>query len=381
MSKTKNTIIITAVLLSAGLLLSVGSKAQNIAAKFKAFPLIPNDFNLQGGVNLNLPIQIINQSTFDVSVNNLYITIQNNAGTAAAPSWSDMFYMTSPVKNVLIRANSATNINKVPLTAPFTLAYTIYQIITGAASSNLKVIVRFETVGVELPAIEFYLDAKSAFAPLVALLKKFGLGNLPAGKTAVNNLLPSGNLGYQSNSAHWRKIKNGKAYDKYFPLPEQLEGFAAIGAEPNKTVELMAGMVKKYAYQTAKIAPLLRGKNLTETCKNVYAFMHTFLQYNHDSETAEQLRTPARGWYDGNKGKGIDCDCMTNFAISIFYNLGITCAIKAVSIREDKALQHVYAIVPNGEDPKGYTVVDGCLHQFNNEPSGITNQLIKTIQA
>jgi len=244
MSKSTNIFLLAGLVLLGGFAVSIGSKAQNISAKFKASPLVPNNFSLQGGISFNLPVQIVNQSGFDVTINNVYISIQNASGNI----YQDLFYMTSPVKSVLIRKQAATNINQVPLKADYSSALTIYQIIQGSISSNLKVVVRFEAVGIELAPIEFFVDAKQLLAPFKNILNSF-LSGLPA----VNS------LGYQSNSVHYRNIKDGSRFNSYFPPANHLEGFAANGAEPDKTVSIMADMVQKYAYQTAKIAPTFKG--------------------------------------------------------------------------------------------------------------------------
>ena len=369
MSKSKNIGIAFLTLLAVGFAVSVGSKAQNITANFKASPLLPNDFNLQGGINFNLPIQIINQSSFDVTVNNIYISVQTSTGN----TWQDLFYMTSPVKTVLIRKQAATNINQVPLKADYTSAYTILQIINGSVSSNLKVVVRFEAVGIQLTPIEFFIDAKQLLAPFKSVLGSF-LNGLPSGNT----------LGYQSKSAHYRKINpDGSKYDSYFPKPKSLTGFASQGTDPNNTVKLMAEQVERELPETARITPILKGKNIAESCFNVYTFLHDNIQYQHDdhmmplSKRDEVLRSPARSWAE--RKEGIDCDCFTKFAISIFKNMGIPCTIKAVSIRPDHALQHVYAIVPLPSNPKGYIVIDPCVHVFDQEPQNITNQILKQI--
>lgn len=369
---TRNVLVIGGAALGIGLLFSKATQAQNLSTKFKVNPLVPNDFNLQNGINFNLPVQIVNQSTFDVTINNLYISVQNNAaGANTPPNWQDLFYMVKPVTALTIAKNAATNINKVPLTANYTNALTIYQMLTGAISSILKVSVRFEVAGgFEVPPIEFTVDAKQLFLPFKAALKSIGLGN----------------LGY-SKSMHVRVIKDGSEFDRYFPKPLGNKTTVAKGTNPSKTVELMAVQILAELPQTKAIAQVLKRSNVVDTIKAVWQFAHDYIQYEYDdvnkplADRDEVLRSSSQIWAE--RKTGVDCDDFTKFCVSIFKNLGITSAIKAISMRADGALQHVYCIVPVSKniDAKGYLVVDACLHQFNQEPKGITNQLIKTITA
>lgn len=368
---TRNFLLVGAGALGVGLLFSKATQAQNLTTKFKVNPLVPNDFNLQGGINLNMPVQIINQSTFDVNIDNLYISLQSNsAPAAAAPIWQDLFYMVTPVKTVAIAKNGATNLNKVPLTAGFSSAFLIYQMFTGAVSSIIKVTVRFEIAGFEIPPIEYATDAKTLLLPLKNLLKSFGLGN----------------LGY-SKSMHVRAIKDGSQFDKYFPKPLGNKTVVAKGTDPTNTVELMAIQILAELPQTKAISQVLKRSNIVDTVKAVWQFAHDYIQYEYDdvnkplADRDEVLRSSSQIWAE--RKSGVDCDDFTKICVSILKNLGITSAIKAISMRADGALQHVYCVVPISKniDAKGYLVVDACLHQFNQEPKGITNQLIKTIKA
>jgi hypothetical protein len=369
---TRNVLLIGGAALGIGLLLSKATQAQNLNTKFKVNPLLPNDFNLQGAINFNLPVQIVNQSTFDVTINNLYISVQNNlSSNAQAPNWQDLFFMVTPVKNLTIAKNTATNINKVPLTAGYANAITIYQMLTGTLSSLLKVSVRFEVLGgIEVPPIEFTVDAKQLLLPFKNLLKSFGLGN----------------LGY-SKSMHVRAIKDGSQYDRYFDKPKGQKTLVAYGTNPTVTVDLMANQVAAELPQTKAIAQTLVRPTIQDTVKAVWQWVHDHIQYEYDdhmkplADRDEILRSPNQIWEE--RKTGVDCDDFAKECVSILANLKITSGIKAISMRPDGALQHVYAIVPvpYNIDRKGYLVVDCCLHQFNQEPKSITNQITKIIKA
>ncbi|MES2379863.1 MAG: hypothetical protein V4538_02405 [Bacteroidota bacterium] len=365
----RNYLIIGGIATAAFLLASTASKAQNLLGKFKVVPGIPNDFNLQNGINVNFPVQIINQSTFDIRIGNIYVTLQYNSASVTSPVWNDMFYMVKPVTSVTILKNTITNINSVPLTASYLTAYTVYQLFTGALDSNLKAIVRFEAAGIEIPQQEFLINAKSMFAPLKALLQTI-LGKV-------------GDLGIDSLSAHHRQIKDGKEFDQYFPKPSGTSQMVAIGTEPTKTADIIVSQVPGELYQTKKIAERWKAPTVEQSVYNVYRFLHDHIQYNYDDHMKplalrdEILNSPASSW--DKRKEGIDCDCFSKFVVSILKNMGIPCAIKLVSNRPDKALCHIYVIVPSKSDRKGYLVIDACLHQYNTEPFSLTNQLIKQI--
>ncbi len=161
-----------------------------------------------------------------------------------------------------------------------------------------------------------------------------------------------------------RKIKSGFEFDKYFPVPENLNTTVKQG-NVNDTVHLMAKYLVQDAGDTKLIAPLLKGKNLLETCENIYNFVFTYIQYELDEPGLEQLRRPSRLWHD-RKG---DCDCFTVFITSVLYNLNINFAIRIAGYDNNSYFQHVYPIVPiDGKDYKnGYITIDDVIHKFNYE--------------
>lgn len=74
----------------------------------------------------------------------------------------------------------------------------------------------------------------------------------------------------------WRKIKDGSEYDKYFPKPIIRDRVIVKNGEVEDTIELMKKVVWKYIDDTKKIAFVLNGKTLKDTCLNIWRFL-----YNH----------------------------------------------------------------------------------------------------
>lgn len=357
--KTKNVIISAAAIIAVTALATGASKVKNLSDKFKADTGTPSNISAKGGrISFNLPISINNQSSFDVTLQNLYVTIQNRDLNG---NWEDLFIQNNAVREAEIKKLVTSRLPVIPLNAGFAKAATIVNILSGQQSRELKVIIRFEILNYEISPIEFTVNATTLLAPFRAMLKSFGL------------LKGIDGLGYQDNSVHYRKIKPGNQYNHLFPKSKGLVHYIASDANPTNTVVRMAQIVNETIYQTEKLAPLLKGNNLKQTCNNIYDFLYNHIQYNRDAEHEEQLREPARSW--DNRTTGIDCDCFSIFASSILTNLGIAHDIKAISVRPDKALQHVYVTVPNNEGT--YYTIDACVHQFNTEPKNITNQILQ----
>ncbi len=173
-----------------------------------------------------------------------------------------------------------------------------------------------------------------------------------------------------------RKIKDGSRYNHLFPAKGQSYGNSTILNEDGsveQTVKYMAGIIKRDAADTAKIAQVLKGKTREETLRNIHGFMIDYLQY--DTEDQEQLRSPRRTWWVGQSQRdeetgdqGVDCDDLAIFSGSILYNLGIPFFIRIVKISGDE-WQHVYLVVPaSGRSlSAAYITLDGVISQYNYE--------------
>jgi hypothetical protein len=364
----KGVLITIALLVVAGGAVAAGSKVNNISSKFKGSAGLPGDISLKGGeLNMNLPITLTNQSAIDVTLKNLYVTLQNRDSSG---QWQDLFIQKNAVKEVAIKQYVTSKLGKIPLTCSYLDGVQIVNMLTGRQDHVLKVLVRFDVFGVELKPLEFLIDAKQYFVPLKTILKSAGLMGSD-----------NAELGYSNNSFHYREITPGTKYESLMPKSKGIESFMANDAIPERTAKRMAQIVDETLWQTEKLAPALKGNNLQQTCKNVYTFLYNHIQYKRDAEDREQLREPIAAFSE--RKTGIDCDCFSIFASSILSNLNINHAIKVISLRGDKALQHVYIIVPKDgntvDGPNSYFTIDPCLHSFNEEAKGITKEIFKSM--
>jgi len=159
-----------------------------------------------------------------------------------------------------------------------------------------------------------------------------------------------------------RKIKSGEEYDHLFPKPMFLDPTIKKGATVNDTVRFIPQVVRETLSQTSKLAPLLKGNNVYETCKNIWEFVYHHIAYKKDEDGKEQIRSPARGWHD--RFHGIDCDCYTVFISSILSNLKIKHKLRITKYSQDH-FQHIYPIVPTTGG--NYITVDCVVDRFNYE--------------
>lgn len=168
-----------------------------------------------------------------------------------------------------------------------------------------------------------------------------------------------------------RNIADGHEYDRYFSSPKKQDPYLSYHGSTHDTIGYMADIIKSTTDQTAKIAPVLKGKTRNETLKNIFDFVFGHIQYKTDDPRYEELRAPARAWAD--RKTGVDCDCYSIFIGSILYNLGIPFALRMVKIHNRPYFQHVYVVVPKfGKEAdlakrSSYYVIDPVLDTYNEE--------------
>lgn len=160
-----------------------------------------------------------------------------------------------------------------------------------------------------------------------------------------------------------RTLRSGYEYDKYFPIPNFNDTVLLRNGSPEETVKLIVEIVKKTKADTQNIAQILKGSTINETCKNVWNFIYSHIQYKLDEIGKEQLRRPARLWAERTTGG--DCDCMALFASSILTNLNIPYYLRITKYNGNDYYQHIYVVVPNGS--KKEIIIDPVMEQFNAE--------------
>lgn len=171
-------------------------------------------------------------------------------------------------------------------------------------------------------------------------------------------------LGLVANNNRRRASRDGREFEGVLPAPAWTEVMVKRNGTVQETVAEMKKIIRAYAWQTAKLAPLLKGKDLYETCRNIWEFLFTHIKYKEDDEGEEQLRTPARSWAE-RLTRGIDCDDFTIFAGCILYNLGIPDYIRIARYAGKDYYQHVYATVPY--KPDQYITIDAVLSEYDAE--------------
>ena len=187
-------------------------------------------------------------------------------------------------------------------------------------------------------------------------------------------------MGYSPLSAKYRTISDGSQYDHLCPEPELKKTVLKKDGSVDDTVQLMKRIIKEYSYQVRGLAKILKGKTIKESAENVFNFVFKYIKYN--VEKGEQLRTPAYTWYcaqvcarQGNQfdaKNSADCDCMSIFCGSLFYEMKIPFALRIAAYKDDWGnvgnWQHVYVIVyGDGEN----ITCDPVTHKFNYEkPTG-----------
>lgn len=162
-----------------------------------------------------------------------------------------------------------------------------------------------------------------------------------------------------------RRINDGKQYDKLFPMPDFNNTIKVKNGDIEDTMVLIGGVLGKYYKDTEKIAPLLKGNTLYNTCNNIFDFVYNNIQYQLDKAGEEQLRRPARSWQE--RKIGVDCDCYSIFIGSILMNLKIPFKLRITKYNGNPHFQHVYIIVPKTKNSEYYYIIDCVLNKFNYE--------------
>jgi ElaB/YqjD/DUF883 family membrane-anchored ribosome-binding protein len=162
---------------------------------------------------------------------------------------------------------------------------------------------------------------------------------------------------------HKRQIKSGAEFNHLFPKPIGDEIEIKRDADVAATVAFIPKVVFETLGDTSRIAKLLKGNTLDETCENIWDFVHEHIQYAKDKDGVEQIRRPARAWHD--RVRGVDCDCYTVFISSILTNLNIPHIYRITKYKNRSYFQHIYPIVPTSDD--GYITIDCVVNAYNYE--------------
>lgn len=176
------------------------------------------------------------------------------------------------------------------------------------------------------------------------------------------------------------KVLSGEEYDHLFPRALLTTIIKKKDATVKDTLKLIPQIVNETLWQTHKIAKVLKGRTLEETCRNIWEFVYKHIAYKKDENGKEQVRSPARTWHDRHNfltdkfGRriqgGVDCDCGTTLISSILSNLKIRHRLRIVKFANSLGItndhySHIYPIVP--KPGGGYYTIDFVVHKFNYE--------------
>ncbi len=173
-----------------------------------------------------------------------------------------------------------------------------------------------------------------------------------------------------------RRLRDGREFDHLFPSPSDKDTTIKKSASVEDTMQLIRKALPQTLWQTEKIAKVLRGQTLEETCSNIWHFVYQHIQYKRDEEGVEQVRSPRRAWSD--RKTGVDCDCYTVFILSILRSLNIPCVARITKYNkrypEIPRWQHVYPIAPKPghledyiDERDNYIVIDCVKDRFDDE--------------
>ncbi|MES2773387.1 MAG: transglutaminase-like domain-containing protein [Bacteroidota bacterium] len=97
------------------------------------------------------------------------------------------------------------------------------------------------------------------------------------------------------------------------------------------------------AFYTKKFAKAFRGKQLLDTCRNIWEFVKQEIPYKLDPGGHQYIKSPGRLWQE----KSGDCKSFSVFTASILKNLGIEYGYRFASYKtDDPTPTHVYIYVP-----------------------------------
>ncbi len=184
----------------------------------------------------------------------------------------------------------------------------------------------------------------------------------------MNDELKIENIGYVANNNPFRAVLDGNEFRGLIPAPEWNESIVRRNATVDETVSEMRRLIKKCAWQTKALSERLQGKNIYETCSNIWNFLFKHIKYREDDAGKEQLRTPALSW-ELRRKRGIDCDDFSIFAGTILYNLHIPFYLRIARYKGKDYFQHVYVTVPKTQ--KSYIIIDAVLDEYDAEKEPI----------
>jgi len=158
-----------------------------------------------------------------------------------------------------------------------------------------------------------------------------------------------------------RHIKPGAQYNALFPKANMEEITVQRDANVGHTVRFIPKVVSETLFHTTGISRMLKRSTVKDTCRKIWDFVYTHINYRKDEDGKEQVRSPARAWHD--RHQGVDCDCYTVFISSILSNLRVPHLLRIVKYSGNN-FSHIYPVV----SLLGETIILDCVvDRFNYE--------------
>lgn len=158
-----------------------------------------------------------------------------------------------------------------------------------------------------------------------------------------------------------KPIFSDPEFDGLIPRPRGITETIKRNAGLEDTVQFLPKAIRRVVWQTEKIAPLVVGGTLEETCYNIWRRLYRAIRYQKDDEGKEQIRSPRCTWW----GRRADCDDFSVFVSSVLCNLGIPHFFRIAMYSRINGFQHIY---PVAIDPSGREIIIDCvLSKFNRE--------------
>lgn len=190
--------------------------------------------------------------------------------------------------------------------------------------------------------------------------------------------------GWAPESARDRQIYNGAEYDDYFTKPDMRKDLKKRDGAVTDTVRLMKIVIKTKSQQVDRLAKQVLAVtnadgslNIRRTVENIFNFIFRYIKYN--IEEGEQLQSPRHTWWraqvlartNPSEKNSADCDCMSIFAGSCMYRLGIPFALKVAGYQPG-VYQHVYCVAYDGATP---IICDPVTNHFNYEKTPVISEI------
>ena len=86
-----------------------------------------------------------------------------------------------------------------------------------------------------------------------------------------------------------RRLRDGREFDHLFPSPGVTDTTIKKSASVEDTMKLIGKALPQTLWQTEKIAKVLKGRTLEETCSNIWHFVYDHIQYKRDEDGVEQV--------------------------------------------------------------------------------------------